>query len=336
MMDYLTDVDSKVKLAISDYLPQRKDQIRTLDCGCQNHTQAGTWEKHYGDHEFAVDTETLVTEDYNVVFEVPFAEVPSVAISLKGWDVGQAHPAIRVLVTDVTQGSFTFRAFGYPHTAIKWLEVAWMATISSRSGVWVGGYGINYKDDPEWAAKYQGTTERIMNVQAVHPVALENPGMVIGITGFNFDGLADGRLAVENTKIDGKGGNLEFKTWWNTTLFEAYVTTLHYSKNDKFAASVDKSTVEGGSLWNAIGQRMEEDKVLTNSFPPSPVLWYGMKKIDFLKGSDYIVQMDTAWESHYGDNYLDVKFTTWENSYIWNLIGSIFYTNSREIKESPI
>jgi len=334
-LTYLQWVDEQLTKVVDNLLPCRIDKLKSLIERCKHHTQVGTWGKTYlgTNHIFEKDSEDLRSEDYTITFEEPFVEVPNVAISLTGFDVDKTFPGLFITIQDVTTSTFVIRIFAYAHVKLYMIQLSWIATISSKSGIYISHRKVDYKEDSEWLEKYQDPPgEKSITRTISHPTILNDPAIAIGVSGFLFDGSKNGRLQVDAQNIDQEQFDLVIKTWWDSILYSASVYILHYDKVVGVKGVYIQESSSGATLYNGSEERTEEFKAkIDANCCGSIVAWTGLKKIDIDDEANYRFKAETTITAVENRQYdLSIKYNTWADTKIWSVAANIFYTNDHE------
>jgi hypothetical protein len=130
----------------------------------------------------------------------------------------------------VTTEGFDLKVIVSPNTALYFIQVEWIATISSKSGIYI----LTLQDDSNNANfKKLSTnfyTERPITYTLNYPRAMTNPGATIGITGFRMNSN-NARISLNVSSIEANKLKVTAMTWYDTALYYFGATILVYEKD---------------------------------------------------------------------------------------------------------
>jgi len=317
---------------LSTFLTNRLIEINQVLDQCPI-TQTGLIAKNYlgTGNEFEMRVPRARFQDYKITFDQPFTEVPNVAVSLAGFDLDTEIPAVAALVPQVTESDFTLRVYLVPYARLYSVQVSYLATLPSSSGIYPKLHMVDYEHDKEFSTKAESVGPRSLEKKLAPPTDFQNSGVVGVVTflnGCSFGAGADPRLKVSVSEVTPTDFTLRYSTAGSTRFLSAVTYNLIYKTTDRIVNDATEAAPEKGStFYKGFGSRSQTVPSLSlGVFNTKPEIFTGLFAFDFTTGYGYRVSQNMDLKYDNGPATADLSFETNGDSKVNLVKSSIFYT----------
>lgn len=316
---------------LNTFVPHRREQIDKVLLECPI-TQTGLISKEYlhTGNEFEKRVPRARFQDYKIAFDKPFTEVPSVALSLAGFDMDTELPAVVALVQKVTENDFTLRVHLVPYARLYNIQVSYLATLPERSGIYPQLHIIDAAHDSDLANIAEQVGPRSVEKKVDIPFELqkeEHVGVVTYLSGFSFGEGADPRVKVSVSKVTPSDFTLRYSTSGSTRFLSAVTYNLIYKIGSDIQNHANEAAAEqNGNVLAGFGNRSEDVNLSLGNFKSKPEVFVGLYAFDFTKGYNYRIGQDVKVENVEKKSKLDLSFKSSGDSRVNMVKSSVFYS----------
>jgi len=254
---------------LNTYLPQRIDTLTDLinnQCNVPEpditYVKTGILSKVYpAGHTLTTGENRTRYESHIVYFDVPFIEIPEIALSITGWDISSDLYSIALSITDITEEYFSFRIAAIGLVKLYAAQVHWMAFLGTYTQIHYYPSFIDYTLTPALKTNYNKPGYRSYTRWESHVEAYSTPAIAIGITGFSFatNTGAGARFSI-TAEVEDSGATVKFETWGDTILYSVVAAIISYEASP-FGVKVGVGHTESsinGPLATGSGLRFED------------------------------------------------------------------------------
>lgn len=316
---------------LESFIPNRRETINKVLEKCPI-TQTGLITKTYLNtgNEFEKRIPRARFEDYKITFDKPFAEVPSLAVSLAGFDMDTELPAVVALVQKATETDFTLRIHVVPYARLYSIQVSYLATLPSSSGIMPILHMVDASHDKDLREISEIVGPRSLERKVPLPEEFKNSevGVVTFLNGFSFGEGADPRVKVSVTNVSPTDFTLRYSTAGSTRFLSAVTYNLVYKTSEKIYSNSNEATpMKTGKIYTGFGNRDEMAKSLSlGSFKTQPEMFVGLFAFDFTSGYNYRISQALKVEDKDKKSTAELSFLTSGDSKVNLVKSSIFYT----------
>ena len=293
---------------INGDLPQRIQSINDAITKCASLpiTFTGLIHRNYYDSNLPLKfaSPNGKFEDYKVDFPQAFDVIPSVGVAFLGCDFNQQTPRFQDEVTNITLTGFTLRIIAPPNVGINLIQFQYIATISSRSGIYITTNSINKANDTDLQAVSAGGNPRTVTRSITPPAGLKNVQSFAFIRQYDFTPGQNTRLSVATS---GDSKSLTYQFYQESIVNSVSATVLFWNGDDKSITPTIAEIPKSGRFTQGSGSRNFGVQLDISKYSNAPEAFFGLFQYEVYEGSGYRVK---EWYST-DQSTATINFQTW-------------------------
>jgi hypothetical protein len=255
-------------------------------------------------------------EIITIDFKRHFVENPSVALSINGYIITSTNFAADCSVAAVTPGFFKVKVSC--DDDIKFLQISWLATVSSQSGIYVIEKDLSFSGTSSINAV---VGERAFGVVEDHHWIFRKSQAAVGLAGWTFYNCEGGDVVFSICANDLKPNKftLDLKLDGETKIKHARVFILYF-ETDSTTHRVFNSKIDSEHC----GDHKNSYKIGTGSDNVRGV-WNGLTELNLINLNP---THDLHSKVYVKNGKMYVNYNKWFNEEIIEVTNNVFITNT--------